>query len=83
MRPLLDPPETLGLPPENVVAVLGQRDQYVSYEWAREILDAWKVPDSGVVTWEVDHFGLLVRLYRKNNAQALIMGALDRVGSTQ
>jgi hypothetical protein len=81
LRPLLDPPATLGLPPERVVAVLGQRDQYVPYRWAREMLDGWGVPAANIVTWDMDHFGVLVRLYRETDAQELIRGALDRANA--
>lgn len=79
LRPLLDPPATLGLPAEHVVAVLGRRDQYVPYRWAREMLDGWDVPEANIRTWDMDHFGVLVRLYREPDAQELIMRALDRV----
>ncbi len=78
LRPLLDPPDTLGLAPENVVAVLGRRDRYVPYRWARAMLDGWNVPEANVVTWDVDHVGVLVRLCRETDAQELVMSALDR-----
>jgi hypothetical protein len=81
LRPLLDPPATLGLPPERVVAVLGRRDQYVPYRWAREMLDGWGVPAANIVTWDMDHFGVLVRLYRETDAQELIRDALDRANA--
>jgi hypothetical protein len=79
LRPLLDPPTTLGVPPEQVVAVLGERDQYVPYDWARAMLDDWDVPEKNIVTWDMDHFGVLVRLYRETEAQERIMTALGRV----
>jgi hypothetical protein len=53
LRPLLDPPATLGIPPEQVVAVLGERDQYVPYAWAREMLDTWDVPGANRVVWDM------------------------------
>lgn len=78
LRPLLDPPNTLGLPAEQVVAVLGRRDQYVPYRWARDMLDGWGVPEANIRTWDVDHFGVLVRLYRETDAQELVKDALAR-----
>jgi len=78
LRPLLDPPDTLGLPATHVVAVLGRRDRYVPYRWAREMLDGWGVPEANIRTWDVDHFGVLVRLYRETEAQELITAALNR-----
>jgi len=51
----------------------------VPYRWAREMLDGWDVPEANIRTWDMDHFGVLVRLYREPDAQELIMRALDRV----
>jgi hypothetical protein len=80
LRPLLDPPERAGVPPENVVAVLGRRDGYVPYGYARALLESWGVPDANVVTWDADHFGVLVRLFRDSTAQDLVVRTLERAG---
>jgi hypothetical protein len=44
-------------------------------------VEVWEVPKPTVVTGDLDHFGLLVRLCRKSDAPARIMETLDRVAS--
>lgn len=78
LHPLLDPPAEVGVAPENIVAVLGQHDQYVPYRWAREMLETWEVPAANIITWDKDHFGVLVRFFRETTAQELIVDVLKR-----
>jgi hypothetical protein len=82
LRPLLDPPASAGIPPENVVAVLGRRDRYTPYALGRGLLDAWGVPPGNVLTWDRDHFGVLLGLFRSDDAQKKILGKLNEIRDT-
>jgi len=82
LRPLLDPPASAGIPPENVVAVLGRRDRYTPYALGRGLLDAWGVPPGNVLTWDRDHFGVLLGLFRRDDAQKKILGKLNEIRDT-
>ena len=79
LRPLLDPPASPGITPENVVAVLGRRDRYTPYTLGRGLLDAWGVPPGNVLTWDRDHFGVLLGLFRRDDAQKKILGKLNEI----
>jgi hypothetical protein len=82
LRPILDPPASAGIPPENVVAVLGRRDRYTPYALGRGLLDAWGVPHGNVLTWDRDHFGVLLGLFRRDEAQKKILCKLNEIRDT-
>lgn len=78
LRPLLDPPPHPGIAPDRVLAVLGRRDRYVPYRWARQMLDTWGVPEANILVWERDHFGVLLGLMRSDEVQRRIVSLFER-----
>lgn len=81
IRPLLDPGPTLGLPADQIVAVLGRLDTIIPYKFSKKMLQSWQVPQENIVTWEVGHCGLLTRAIHSSELQELILRMLRRLHS--
>ncbi len=64
--PLLDPswdlPPVMG--PQNIVSVLGNRDQVTPFESGLGLLDAWKVPQENRFIWRRGHFSVPMTMIR-------------------
>jgi hypothetical protein len=79
LRDLLDPPPSPGIPPDRVVAVLGRRDEFFPCRLGRELLRDWRVPDENVTVLDAGHYGVLMHLLRRSDAQLAIARTLHRV----
>ncbi|WP_458184992.1 alpha/beta hydrolase family protein [Haladaptatus sp. NG-WS-4] len=80
LAPLLRPPETPGVDPENVYPFGGLRDGMTDYESASELFDRWGVPASNRTVWDCGHFGTLLRVIRKDDYQKRVAAVLSEGG---
>lgn len=42
------------------------------------MLSNWGVPDQNIITWNVGHMGLLLKLFRTFDAQQMILRGLEK-----
>ncbi|MCG8349932.1 MAG: alpha/beta hydrolase family protein [Chloroflexales bacterium] len=81
LRPVLDPLPSLGMSPDRVYGVFGTEDTYVPFAYAQTMLSGWGVPESNIMTWDVGHMGVLLKLFRTFDAQELILRGLAQASA--
>lgn len=64
---LIDPGDRPVVPPENVVTVLGSRDQVTPYDSGRAMIDAWGVPEENRFIWRRGHFSVPLTMMRNHS----------------
>lgn len=79
LRSVLDPSPQLGIAPDDLYGAFGTRDTYVPFEYTKTMLSNWGVPDKNIITWNVGHMGLLLKLFRTFEAQQMILCGLKKV----
>jgi hypothetical protein len=62
--PLVNPRAEIGVPPERIVSVLGERDELLPFSDGQAIVDAWGLPDENRFTLPQGHFGLPLGILR-------------------
>lgn len=62
--PLLDPVGDPVIPPENIVTVLGSRDDVTPFASARLTIEEWRVPQENRFIWRRGHFSVPVAMLR-------------------
>ncbi|MYE03214.1 MAG: hypothetical protein F4Y03_18455 [Alphaproteobacteria bacterium] len=64
--PLLDPVDATSVPPENIVSVLGARDDVTPYWGAKALIDRWDVPEENRFIWRRGHFSVPIAMLRNH-----------------
>ena len=62
--PLLDPAGVPAVPPENIVTVLGSRDDVTPFASARLLIGEWRVPPENRFIWRRGHFSVPLTMLR-------------------
>lgn len=63
--PLLNPTDGPVVAPENIVSVLGTRDDITPFDSGRALVDAWGVPPENRFLWNRGHFSVPLTLMRR------------------
>ena len=61
---LLNPVNTIPMPPENIVSILGRRDVILPFESGRQLVARWGVPERSAFVWDRGHFSVPASLIR-------------------
>jgi pimeloyl-ACP methyl ester carboxylesterase len=61
---LLNPVNTMPMPPENIVSILGRRDVILPFESGRQLVAHWGVPERSAFVWDRGHFSVPASLIR-------------------
>jgi hypothetical protein len=69
LRPLVEPPSPPAVSPDRYVVVLGSRDDFLPYSEGTALVKRWRIPEANVLTWDVGHLGIALRLARTEEAQ--------------
>ncbi|MFC7096394.1 alpha/beta hydrolase [Halobaculum marinum] len=77
LDPLLNAPETPGIPADRIFAVGGLVDEMTQYSTTSDTLDRWGVPESNRLEWDCGHFGVTLRAMRTDEFQEFVKGALE------
>lgn len=60
IRPILDPPARPGLPPDQILAMVGRQDEIMSYRYGKELLQQWGVPACNITELPGGHSSVLM-----------------------
>jgi hypothetical protein len=69
LRPLIEPPCPPSVAPDRHVVVLARRDDFLPYSEGAALVKRWRIPPANVLTWDVGHLGLALRLAGTDEAQ--------------
>ena len=75
--PLLDPVGEPAIPPENIVTVLGSRDDVTPFASARLLIEEWRVPAENRFIWQRGHFSVPVAMLRNRTPLLRFKAVLD------
>jgi hypothetical protein len=78
LRPLIEPPSPPAVAPDRHVVVLGRRDDFLPYSEGTALVERWRIPPANVLTWDVGHLGIALRLAGTDDAQRKWTAVLRR-----
>ena len=78
--PLLDPVGDPVIPPENIVTVLGSRDDVTPFASARLMIEEWRVPQKNRFIWRRGHFSVPVAMLRNRAPLQRFKAVLEGLG---
>ena len=76
---LLDPTGEPAVAPENIVTVLGRRDNVTPYDSGKAIIDRWRIPQENRFIWNRGHFSVPLTLMRDHRPLLRFKEILDRL----
>jgi hypothetical protein len=76
---LLDPLGEPVVAPENIVTVLGSRDDVTPYDSGKELIERWRVPEENQFIWNRGHFSVPLTLMRDHRPLRRFKAILDQV----
>ena len=63
---LIDPRQPPVVPPQKIVAVLGQRDRVTPFESGRKLVGKLGLPAENIFSWPLGHFSIPIKMVRDN-----------------
>jgi len=63
---LLDPVRPPVMPPENIVSVIGSRDNVTPFQSGYELLNRWGLPEENKFVWKRGHFSVPMTMIRNH-----------------
>jgi pimeloyl-ACP methyl ester carboxylesterase len=76
-RPLAEPGDVPGLPPERIVMVLGRQDVVTPYKGGLALAERWRVPEANRFVWARGHFSAGLGLMADAGPIARLLAALE------
>jgi hypothetical protein len=74
---LIDPAAEPGLPPRQILSVLGETDRWVPYRHGLGLAQQWKLPEQNVFRYPLGHLGMPVQLLRDSTPFERLRQVLD------
>jgi pimeloyl-ACP methyl ester carboxylesterase len=78
---LIDPVRPPAVPPERIVAVLGQYDRVTPFESGRKLVEDLQIPVANIFSWPLGHFSIPVNMVRNNGPVDRFREVIERVSA--
>jgi len=78
---LIDPARPPVVPPERIVAVLGEKDQVTPFESGRALVEELHIPGANVFSWPLGHFSIPINMVRDAAPLARFRHLVDEVST--